>query len=67
MLEDFNPVRFECERSGSRRELTYRTEMDKFNDFIQNCELLDIPTVGRKYMLYRLNGTAKSRIDRILV
>jgi len=41
--------------------------MDKFNDFIQNCELLDIPAAGRKYTWYRPNGMAKSIIDRILV
>jgi len=67
VLRDFNSVRFECERSGIRKELTYKTKMDKFNDFIQNYELLDIPVVERKYTWYHPNGMAKSRIDRILV
>jgi len=64
---DFNSMRFECERSGIRRKSTYKIEMDKFNDFIQNCELLDIPVVGRKYTWYHPNGMANSIIDMILV
>ena len=63
MLGDFNSVRFECERIGIRRDLTYRTEMEKFNGFIEKCELLDLPVVGRKYMWYCPNGLVKSRID----
>ena len=41
--------------------------MREFNEFIEKAELMDIPMVGRKFTWYKPNGTAKSRIDRVLV
>ena len=47
--------------------LNYNREMRDFNEFIGKAELMDIPMVGRKFTWYKPNGTAKSRIDRVLV
>eukprot|EP00268_Persea_americana_P015739 TRINITY_DN17396_c0_g2_i1.p1 TRINITY_DN17396_c0_g2~~TRINITY_DN17396_c0_g2_i1.p1 ORF type:complete len:145 (-),score=23.46 TRINITY_DN17396_c0_g2_i1:183-617(-) len=43
---DFNMVRFPYEKKGSRN-LTYSTE--RFEDFINNNELIDLPSVHRNY------------------
>ena len=39
----------------------------EFNDWIVDLEVEHVPSVGRKFTWYRPNGTAKSRLDRILV
>jgi len=41
--------------------------MRQFNSFIVNVDLIDIPMTGRKLTWSRVNGTTKSRLDRILV
>jgi len=41
--------------------------MQGFNNFIDNMEMVDIPCIGRKYIWYRPNDKAKSRLDRFLV
>ena len=47
--------------------LNYNREMRDFNEFIEKAELMDILMVGQKFTWYKPNGTAKSRIDRVLV
>jgi len=41
--------------------------MTEFNDWMPDLEVEDEPSVGHKFTWYRPNGTAKSRLDRILV
>jgi len=45
----------------------YSREIARFNEFIKKSELLDISMVGRKFTWYKLKGSVKSRIGRILV
>ncbi|GLU01659.1 hypothetical protein SLE2022_189580 [Rubroshorea leprosula] len=61
---DFNAVRNEEEKKGSRG---VTIEMREFNNFIQESELVDIPLVGRKFTWYQSNGNSMSRIDRFLL
>ncbi|GKV32054.1 hypothetical protein SLEP1_g40687 [Rubroshorea leprosula] len=61
---DFNAVRNEEEKKGSRG---VTIEMREFNNFIQETELVDIPLVGRKFTWYQSNGNSMSRIDRFLL
>jgi len=67
VVGDFNSTR----RSGEGRNVgdggDHRRKMRRFNDFIENSELVDISVVGRKYTWYKPNGLIKSIIDRILV
>jgi len=63
----FIAVRRDDERKGVRGCSRQRKEIDIFNCFIENNGLLDIPFVGKKYTWFKSNGTAKSRLDRILV
>jgi len=44
-----------------------RVELGSFNAFIDRCQLFDIPAIERKFTWYKLNGIARSRIDRVLV
>jgi len=67
VVEDFNSIRRKEERKSVVSVSNYSREIRGFNDFIENSELLDILMAGRKFTLYKPNGTIKSRIDRILV
>ncbi|XP_068497930.1 uncharacterized protein [Phaseolus vulgaris] len=66
---DFNSIRNERERRGinSPNGIGNKRELQGFNNFIDNMELVDIPCIGRKYTWYRPNGKAKSRLDRFLI
>ena len=69
ILGDFNSIRNERERRGinSSNGNGYKKELQEFNSFIDNMELVDIPCIGRKYSWYRPNGKAKSRLDRFSI
>ncbi|XP_068483401.1 uncharacterized protein [Phaseolus vulgaris] len=64
---DFNAVRSRSERKGIREGSDYSSEIIGFNNFIDANLLLDLPIVGKNYMWFKSNGSAKSRIDRVLV
>ena len=42
-------------------------EMNSFNDFLLDIDLIDVNPLGRNYTWYHPNGRAMSRIDRALV
>lgn len=66
ILGDFNAIRSISERRG--RSLNQnRKDMDLFDGFIRDAQLLDLPLNGRNYTCYKADGTCKSRIDRVLV
>ncbi|XP_057452145.1 uncharacterized protein LOC130743952 [Lotus japonicus] len=61
-------VRSEDERRGvAGVSSTQRREMQEFNLFIADLELLDLPLAGRRFTWRRPNNSARSRIDRFLV
>ncbi|XP_028125261.1 uncharacterized protein LOC114322196 [Camellia sinensis] len=62
---DFNEIRTVGERIGvSCRD----RGMKEFNQFIDNCELVDVPMIGRKFTWCNaLDGNKWSRIDRFLI
>ncbi|XP_028116645.1 uncharacterized protein LOC114314370 [Camellia sinensis] len=62
---DFNEIRLISERIGvSRRDRGMR----EFNDFVDSCEFIDIPMVGRKFTWgNNQEGARWSRIDRFLL
>ncbi|KAL8515925.1 hypothetical protein ACS0TY_014576 [Phlomoides rotata] len=66
IIEDFNAIREPSERCG-KRQGTDRIDMEKFNDFIQASNLLEIQLIGMKLMWYRPDGTCKTKLDRLLV
>ena len=49
MLGDFNSVRSEGERKGINRVSGNKREMQGFNNFIDELEMVDIPCIGRKF------------------
>ena len=55
------------EREGVNNETTNSTDIVRFNEFIERCDLRDIPEVGRKFTWYRPNGKSRSRLDKVLV
>lgn len=65
---DFNAVRAAHERRGEANVLNYgRRDMEEFNEFISQMELLDLPIAGKRFTWYRPNGKSMSRIDRFLI
>ncbi|XP_028123615.1 uncharacterized protein LOC114320750 [Camellia sinensis] len=62
---DFNEIRNICERKGcSRRDKGMR----EFNEFIESCEVSDMPLSGKKFTWCNSReGEKWSRIDRVLV
>jgi len=67
VLGYFNAIRSIEERKGVGSHMNYGLEISKFNFFIRQAGLLDIPMIDRKYTWYKPNGTCKSRIDKIMV
>jgi len=64
---DFNAVRNRCERKGIRDRAVQSREIEGFNNFIDLNALLDLPVVGKIFTWFKANGSAKSRLDRVLV
>ena len=67
ILGDFNNIKRTSERVGICQRGQDERIMKEFNEWIADLEVEDVPWVGRKFTWYRPNGTAKSRLDRILV
>jgi len=67
VMGDFNAVWEPSERKDIGALRVDRLEMDRFNLFIDTCQLFDIPVVGRLFTWYRPNDTSRSRLDRVLV
>ncbi|KAE8696464.1 hypothetical protein F3Y22_tig00110670pilonHSYRG00065 [Hibiscus syriacus] len=63
MAGDFNTVRNRSERSGCHFN---KMEIEAFNKFIENCNLLDMPLAGRKFNWFGPSNR-RSRLDRIFV
>ncbi|GLU23474.1 hypothetical protein SLE2022_394740 [Rubroshorea leprosula] len=63
-MGDFNAVRNEQERKGG---MSIRREMPEFDEFINECGLVDLPLIGRKFTWYHSNGASMSRLDRFLL
>jgi len=64
---DFNAVRSVNERRGVRERGDQSKEINGFNGFIERNLLMELWVVGKKYMWFKSNGSAKSRLDRVLV
>ncbi|KAL8497556.1 hypothetical protein ACS0TY_021043 [Phlomoides rotata] len=44
-----------------------RSDIGAFDGFIRNTSLIDLPLQGCTYTWYRLNGSCKSHLDRVLI
>ena len=64
---DFNAVRCATKRKGIRRNASNKKEIRDFNEFIGSNSMEDLPLVGKKFTWFKADGSAKSRLDRILV
>jgi len=69
MVGDFNAVCHVDERRGVSVEasLTRVLEINYFNSFIPNVDLLDVDPLGRKFTWHHASGLAMSCIDRVLI
>jgi len=67
VVGNFNSIIWKEKRKNVVSVSDYSREIAKFNEFIENSELMDISMVGRKFTWSKPNGSTKSKIDRILV
>jgi len=61
VIGDFNAVRHANERHGLDHARINRSEIEGFDNFIDNNQLLELPAVGRKFTWYM------PRLDRALI
>ncbi|PNX72998.1 cysteine-rich receptor-like protein kinase [Trifolium pratense] len=66
ILGDFNAIREESERRGISEQFR-RGDMEDFDDFISEAELIDLPLHGRRFTWAKAGGSSMSRIDRFLI
>ena len=64
---DFNAIRSRNERKGIRDRVNHSGEINGFNNFIDANSLFDLPIVGKTFTWFMSNGSARSRLDRVLV
>jgi len=64
---DFNVVRHASERKGTKEKGGQKNEITSFNNFIARNFLLEFSIVGMRFTWFKSNGTAKSRLDKVLV
>lgn len=67
LLGDFNCVHKASERVGIKGQDTGGGEKEEFNVCIEGLGLIDLPMVGKSYTWYRPNGSARNKIDKVLV
>ncbi|KAL5166688.1 hypothetical protein HKD37_18G051603 [Glycine soja] len=67
VLGDFNSIRNPTERIGKSERLFGENSMQEFNEWIDDLEVLKVPSVGRQYTWFRSNGESRSRLDRFLI
>ncbi|XP_058759850.1 uncharacterized protein LOC131633146 [Vicia villosa] len=63
---DFNSVSSSEERVGISKRNNIK-EMEKFKNFIEDMEVVDVPTIGSKFTWFNSNGKTMSRLDRFLL
>ncbi|KAL8477268.1 hypothetical protein ACS0TY_029528 [Phlomoides rotata] len=63
---DFNAIKEESERLG-RAEFSDKRGIRLFQEFIELSNLIDLSLRGHSYTWYCLDGSCKSRLDRLLV
>ncbi|XP_058759823.1 uncharacterized protein LOC131633128 [Vicia villosa] len=63
---DFNSISSFEERIGVSNR-SYRREINIFNEFIEDMDLVDLPTIGGKFTWINSNGKTMSQIDRFLL
>jgi len=67
IIGDFNCIRRPSERIRTCQRMQDEGIMKEFNEWIADLGVEEVSSVGRRFTWYRPNGTAKSRLDRVLV
>ena len=67
VLGDFNCIRNPTERFGKCERLYGDNSMQEFNEWIDDLEVLEVPSMGRQFTWFRPNGESRSRLDRFLI
>lgn len=66
IIGDFNSIRDVDERRG-RGQYEDENDMERFNNFIGDNNLIEVQLTGKRFTWYRPDGTCKSKLDRMLV
>lgn len=63
---DYNAVCTSRERRGVGNYIG-SLEVSEFRSFVEDMDLIDPPLLGRRFMWYKADGSAMSRLDRFLL
>ena len=66
-MGDFNSIRNSSERFGACHRGLVDAGSREFNEWIEEMEVEEAPWVGSKFTWVRPNGTARSKLDRVLL
>ena len=67
MLGVLNNIRNNSGRRGVCQRGVGESNINEFNEWIEEMEVEDVSWVGRKFTWFRPNGAARSKLDRFLV
>ena len=67
VLGDFNCIRHPSERIGKCERLYGDNSIQEFNEWIDDLEVLEVPSLGRQFTWFRPNGESRSRLDKFLI
>ena len=67
VLGDFNSIRNSSERFGACHRGSVDAGSREFNEWIKEMEVEEAPWVGSKFTWVRPNGTARSKLDRVML
>ncbi|XP_014630645.2 uncharacterized protein LOC114410772 [Glycine soja] len=66
-MGDFNNIRDPMERMKVCQRGMKESNIQEFNEWIDDMEVEEAPWIGRKFTWFRPNGIARSKLDRFLV
>ncbi|XP_057803588.1 uncharacterized protein LOC131018916 [Salvia miltiorrhiza] len=66
VVGDFNSIRNGSERVGRGSQFQF-TDVQSFDSFIRNNNLVELPLQDRKFTWYQPQGQCKTKLDRFLV
>ena len=61
-LGDFNNIRHRSEREGVAHRGMEALTISEFNQWLADMEVEEIPSVGKRFTLFKPNGTAMSKL-----
>lgn len=62
----FSEIKRTIERKGPRSQFNH-SEMQDFSEFIEDMNLVDLPTLGNKFTYFNVDEDSMNCLDRFLI